>query len=409
MTLVKPHSENYYLDIKFGAGKSTTKNPSQIFKMLTPIDELYIIQDMHRFLPTFRLKMQDLERYYSNLFPFDERQHKLQIMFNRNSDVENSSVFEFDILRRYPSSDSLYDISGVLQIDNLFKPGKVRGFSGNVRDNLITIAAELGITETDISSSLDFDQNFIQPSWSNSKLLKYLRDNLIGNQDVAGYFCYIIPKQTLNGMKKVFVFKSLEEFYKQKVKYTFSDTPTPAYDNSANTFYYPILDYKAFDNRLLETNGCRKLDYDYYDYDTGVYALDSVDIEADKFYSLTEYFAIDQNSPDDNVSTTDQGRSNDFTPDFKGINKSLLFKKINDFSKIWITTWGLEDIYLGDIVRLQFFKDITAMVSHQYHGFWMVERIVHVLGEKFGTRLLLTRNGINTTSDTMLLEASVRK
>ena len=405
MAKLKAHSEQYHLDIKFGSDKSST---TRLSKFYNPIDEMYIIQDINRFLPTFRLKIQDVGGYYSNLFPYDKKQNKINVTFNRDRDIEGAANFDFDVYRRFPSSDFLYDIEGVLQINNFFKPSKIRGFSGLISDTLSTIADELGATSTDISPSLKYEKKIIQTYQSNSELLQYLRDNLLGTQNTAPYFCYITYKDLGQGIEKVFVFKSLDEFYKQKVKYTFSDSPTAVYDKKFKIIYYPILDFKAYDNyKLLETSGSQKLDYSHFNYTTDLYEMNSVDV--DDYYSLTRYFSINQDNTEDNSGSLNVGRSNDFSSDFQGKSKGMFYKKINDLSKFWITTWGLEDIYPGDIVRLQFFENTLNMLSYQYHGFWMVERIVHTLGQAFGTRLLLTRNGVNTIEDTMLKEATNRK
>ena len=412
MPSTKPHTQQYYLDIKFGTAKDTDKDPTRLPNLLNFVDELYIIQDINRFLPTFHLKTQDTGRYYSSFLPYDRRQNRIRIAFNRNGFPDGASIFDFDMYRRFPSSDLLYDVEGVLQIRNFFRPSKTRGFSGNIKNNLTTIANELGVDQVDISPSLSYDKDILQTNLSNSEFLQYLRDNLIGKQNEAPYFCYITSKSTINGMKKVFVFKSLDEFYKEEVKYTFSDSPTATYDEDSGETFYPILDFKAFDNyKLLETSGCKKMDYGYYNYDTGAYTVQSLKVVGnqeplDDFYSLTRYFSIDQDSSEDNVGIVDTGRGNAFTSDFKGKSKNRFFTRINDLSKFWITTWGLEDIYPGDIVRLQFFEDTVNMLSQQYHGFWMVERVIHMLGQLFGTRLLLTRNGINTVNDTMLVRVS---
>lgn len=408
MVAIKPHIEQYYLNVKFGTGKDSSKNIRRLIGAINPIHELTIIQSINRFLPTFRLKIQDIGGAYTNLKPYDKKQNRVQIAFSRDDRAETASIFDFDVYRRFPTSDSLYDIEGVLQIDNFFRPNKIRGFSGTIKDTLSEIANELGIDEVDISPTLDFRKNIVQPYWTNVELLDYLKRNLIGKESEAPYFCYITCRMTANGMKKVFVFKSLKELYSQKVKYTFSDIPVASYDGEADKIYYPILDFKAYDNyKLLETSGCKQVDYGYFDYDEGTYKLNSITV--DNYYSLTQYFSINQDSTTDNVGETDTGRSNDFTSDFEGKSKGTFFKKINNLSMFWITTWGLEDIYPGDIVRLQFLKDPVNMLSQQYHGFWMVERIVHLLGQVFGTRLLLTRNGINTVEDTMLKVADNRK
>lgn len=412
MSRTKPHVEQYYLDVKFGTGSDTSSNATRLSGDFNPIDELYIVQDINRFLPTFRLKIQDIGGYFANLRPYDKKQNKVRISFSRDGKPESASVFDFDIYRRFPTSDFVYDIAGMLQVNNFFKPNKIRGFTGLVKDNLSDIAvSELEIDEVDISPSLNFDKDIIQPNWSNAELLRYLKNNLIGSGDESAYFCFVTCRKASGGSDSVFVFKSLRDLCSQKAKYTFSDAPVASQDGFKDRVYYPILDFKVYDNyKMLETYGCKSVDYYYFDYDTSTYMLKSIDVKGnlnplDDYYSLTQYFSINQDSTNDNSGVLVTGRSNDFTQDFKGKTKNRFFKRINNLSKFWITTWGLEDIVPGDIVRLQFFREPTDMLSHQYHGFWLVERVIHMLGQTFGTRLLLTRNGINTDKSTMLVWA----
>lgn len=395
-------------------GKDSTKNPTYLMKLVNPILEFYIIQDLNRFLPTFRLKFRDIEGRYSNLTPYDKRQSNIRVTFNRNNNVEGAAVFDFDVYRQFPSSDDICDLSGVLQINNFFKPNKIRGFSGNLIDNISSIAIdELGVDEVDISASLNFDKDFIQSNVSNIELLKYLRDNLIGLQSEAPYFCYITCKNIGSKTKKVLVFKSLKEFYSKKLKYTFSDSPALSYDEKTKEITYPILDYKVYDNyKILDTLGSKQINYSYFDYNTGVYKIKDMSVKdnaisSDDYYSLTEYFSIDLESTNDNIILSATGRGNSFTSDFKGRSKGEFFRRINNLSKFWVTSVGLEDINPGDVVRLQFLKNSKTMLSQQYHGFWMVERVIHLFGDQFGTRLLLTRNGVNSSEQPALVWADL--
>jgi len=128
-------------------------------------------------------------------------------------------------------------------------------------------------------------------------------------------------------------------------------------------------------------------------------------IPQDDYYSLTKYFLIDKDDSQDDEMGVFGGRGTDFSSNFKGRVKGKYYKALNDLSKLWITSLGLEDIYPGDIVRVQFLSDPAMMMSYQYHGFWMVERVIHMIGHQFATRLLLTRSGMNTMESTSLLEA----
>ena len=48
-------------------------------------------------------------------------------------------------------------------------------------------------------------------------------------------------------------------------------------------------------------------------------------------------------------------------------------------------------------------------IGYQHQGFWMVERVVHVISGEFITRLLLTRNGSDCGQVCQLLPATKRK
>jgi len=45
------------------------------------------------------------------------------------------------------------------------------------------------------------------------------------------------------------------------------------------------------------------------------------------------------------------------------------------------------------------------MTDYIYNGFWMVERVVHRLGNVFTSDLMLTRNGIDTMQANTLVQA----
>jgi len=59
-------------------------------------------------------------------------------------------------------------------------------------------------------------------------------------------------------------------------------------------------------------------------------------------------------------------------------------------------------MYRGEVlVRGQLFL-------YQHSGLWLVKRVVHLIGDSFQTRLLLTRCGIDTDILTSLIEAENR-
>ncbi len=394
----KSDTTNYHLDVKLGVDR---------LPLSEHIEEFYIVQDLTKFLPSFRLRLRDADGFLSHLVSFDKKANTLTVILGSGSVVEGATEYKFDIYRRFPTSNDVYDIEGLLAIDGLFSPPRTRGLSGVIRDNLSSIALdELELDGADISASLDYSKNIVQPSWSNAELFRYLEGNLLGLQDAAGYFCYVCCKKK----KRILTFKTIKDFYSQPVKYNFVNTFDPQRDDQSGNISYPIFEYKAYDNYGV-VGSMKKQSYAYFDYANSEFTVDSISVKdnadsMDDYYSLTKYFLIDKDDIESSGVGMRAGRGTDFSSDFKGRIKGDYHKRLNSLSKFWITSLGLEDIYPGDIVRLQFLNDPAMMMSYQYHGFWMVERVIHMLGRQFGTRLLLTRNGMNTLESTSLVQAN---
>lgn len=372
--------------------------------------DFFIVSDMNRMLPSFRLRLLDSEGFLSCLLPFDHSLSKMFVSLGRATDAKMDSTVEygFDVYRRFPSSGLIYDTEGLLQVDELFSPPKIRGFSGTVKSTLETIAEELGVDNTEISVSLNYKKKIVQPGWSNGRLLNYLKGNLIGKNDEAGFFCFI--KNV--GLKTVFVFKSLKDFTRSGSKYKFCIGSEPF--ESEGEIYFPIIGYRAFDNyKLLGAAGCRKRGFAYFDYDDSEYVNDSLELQGnedstDDYYSLTEFFMIDKDDErEDNITLFGLGRGNEFNPDFKGKVLGSFHKDVTSLSKIWIDTWGIEDIYPGDLVEIQSLEHTIPedKIGYQYQGYWLVERVVQMIGNALLTRLLLTRGGMSAATKQNLLEA----
>ena len=398
-TTFKSDTINYHLDVKIGIDRLPLSYQH--------IEEFYIVQDLNKFLPSFRLRIRDTEGFLSHLVPFDKKANTITVVLGSGPVAEGTVEYKFKVYRRFPTSDDIYDVEGLLDVEGLFSPPRTRGLSGTIRDNLSSIAIdELGLDDANISASLDYNKNIVQPSWSNAELFRYLESNLQGLQEDAGYFCYVCCKKR----KKILVFKSVKDFYSQFVKYNFINTFDPQQDEDSGEVRYPIFEYKVFDNYKV-VGDLRKQNYSYFDYDNSEYKVDSISVKdntisQDDYYSLTKYFLIDKDDSEDSGVGIAAGRGNDFSSNFKGRIKGNYYKRLNSLSKLWITSLGLEDIYPGDIARVQFLNDPSMMMSYQYHGFWMVERVIHMIGHQFATRLLLTRSGMNTMEDTSLLEAN---
>jgi len=380
---------NYILTIKIGDDEVVIE-PQKI-------EELTITQDIDRFLPVFRLRVKDPTAALTQIIPFDKASNTISIGIARGDTHNNLNEFKFTVERRVCIEEDTYEISGVLDIDDLFSASKIRSLTGNLKDNLEVLATdELKISEVEVGSSLDYDKTIIQPNWNNAGLLKYLRYNLLGKGEEAGYFCFIKNK---NG-QTIFVFKSLFELYLNSVKYKFIVGP----DSRKN--YYPVSSFKIYDNSELITDyGALSQRYEYFKYSTGEYLSESIPIE--NFSSLTDYFLVDKEDKVSGISFMGVGHSNSFTSDFKGRVKNNYYRRLGDLIHMWISTYGLEDISPGDIVQVVFGEMLhrKQLFLYQHSGLWMVKRVVHIVGKSFLSNLLLVRNGIDTDMDTSLLPA----
>jgi len=382
---------NYTLNVKFGG--ITVPLSHQMVRELT------IAQDIDRFLPTFKLVVKDATGLLGEYIPFDRNLNKVSIEIARGTSQDNLNEFEFTVSRRRTNSERDYVIQGILDVNNLVETRKTRALTGNVRSNLETIAKdELGIDEQniDIGLSLDYDKTLLQPAWTNAKFFNYIKRNLLGRNSEAGYYCFI---KNIQG-KRILVFKSIDELFSIKAKYNL------LVSHKQHEDFYPVLDYKVYDDSQLVANfGAKYQTYEYFDYATGVNK--TARITTDEYPSLTEQYLIDDDRNTDSVIFSDLGRSNDFTSDFKGRVKNNFYRRMTEPIHMWAATWGLESISPGDIVNVLFGEAFLGgdLSMYQHSGFWMVKRVVHIVSSSFLTNLLLTRSGVDTDTDTTLMNA----
>lgn len=377
------------------------------------IKEFTITLDINSFLPSFRLIMNDSEGILTHLTPFDLSSGRLHVSIGQSTDlgIEDTTDFSFDIYRRFPTSDFVWEVEGLLMVDDLFSPDKIRGFNETIQSTLETIAAELGVDSTEISASLAHRKTLIQPGWSNAKFLNYVKRNVAGMAWESGFFSFIKCVKT----RTVFVFKSIDDFVGQSPKYRFRLGPEVYVDRDANRTYYPILEYNIVDNyRLLGLLGSRRQEYTYFDYTLGKPKIANLEVDRNSevlydFPSLTRYYQIDkEEDANDNITLYNTGRSNSLTSDFTERALGLFHKNLVDLSKMWIDTFGISDIYPGDIVEVQKIEHVSRgeEFGYQGQGYWIVEKVVHVVGHGYITRLLLTRNGTDFMEGHSLLPAA---
>jgi hypothetical protein len=388
----------YHIRVKFGEDDLPVSNSN--------LRELTIVQDINKFLPEFKLTLQDTTGALTHIFPFDQGMSKIYIEIAKTPVNEDINSFSFAVYRRKPGNDvsnpfGIYDVEGLLDMSGLFGPDYCRGLSGNIKTNLENIAKnELGITNTDVSTGLSYSKNLLQPKWSNIQFLKYLKENLIGSNNECGFRSFIkrYNRQTY------FVFKSLTEMVASPVAYKFILADKPYEDR------LPVFSYYIFDNyKLYESFGSKKQAYSYFNYDTTTYTEGTEDVQS--YQSLSDFFLIDKNDSESSNAITNTGRSNDFTSNFAGMVKGSYYNRLASLVKMWISTEGLPNVVPGQTVEVFFPHGLQAseLYSYQYSGFWLVEQVVHNLGEAFYTKLLLTRHGMDTDKATSLLSATKRK
>lgn len=379
---------NYLLDMKFG-GIEMPISPQMV-------QSVSVTMDVDRILPTFRIVMKDATGILGEIAPYDKTLNSIELKFARSDNPEKFNTFKLSVKRRKPDSDRVYTVEGVLDVPNLLTTVYKRALTGNVRATIESIASDDLQIASEVGASLDYEKTILQPRWTIAKLLNYLSDNLIGNGGEVGYHCFV---KNVGGVQTL-VMKSLDEILSSAQKFGFIVAPKPYKD------LYPVVDYRVYDNsQLLVDLGAKTQDYGYFDYTTGAFVESSIDV--DGCPALSERTLIDDDNSNNSVFISGLGRNNDFTADFAGRVSSNYYKRVNSFVNVWISTWGIEDISPGDIVKLLFSEALARGRMFMYHlsGYWMVSRVVQVLGPSYMTNLLLTRNGIDTDFDTSLIKS----
>lgn len=250
----------------------------------------------------------------------------------------------------------------------------------------------------EISPTFDYTKLIVQPQWSNGDLLNYLKDNLVTSDNDAGIFCFI----KRYGNKSYLVFKTLRDLVSVHADYNLIVNPGPIED------YIEVYKYSINDNyKMFGLFGSKKQAYGYYDYANSEYVKSEISCQGMK--SLSGYFLVDQNDSEDSDRIVDTGTSNDFTGDFMGRVKSSYFNRLSNLLSMWVLIPGDIRIVPGITMKVLFGTSAENIASHLYSGYWLVKRVVHNFGEKFSTRLLLIRNGIDTDARTTLLLADDKK
>ena len=249
----------------------------------------------------------------------------------------------------------------------------------------------------DIISAMEFDEtdieetesniDVIQPSWTNSSMMKWISQNSINTSGIGGYVYFL----TLDNR---FVFSTLDNLYNQKPVKDITHT-TLTKDSEGYNFlkiennYIPTLLANGFGTK-----------YTYFDYDTKQYVSGSkvlTDID-ERQLSDWYYMAKSHMKPSKhycggrNINTTDV------------IDNNLLVNA-NSVQKINLYVTGDIDVHIGNLINLKIpiAKRIQdgEVINETYSGYWLVWKVAQLFSisdDNFQTHLFLTRNGINGKS-----------
>lgn len=365
------------------------------------IEELTITQDIDRILPIFRMRLKDSTGNLGEIIPFDKELNLVSIRVSRSNIPSNLNEFNFKVKRRRATFEKMYEVEGILNVDELISPNKERALSGSIKSSLEDLAnTDLKISESEVSASLDYEKVLIQPNWNNMTFLRWLKGNLIGKNNETCFYCFV---KNIRG-SKVFVFKNIGELNLAPIQHKV----IIGYKHCED--YIPVVDFEVFDNSQVITDfGALSQLYSYFDYTNGRLVESSASTL--DCPSLSELFLVDKDNTSQN-KMINLGRSNSFTSNFKGRVEGNFFDRLNGLIQMWISTWGLENVSPGDIVKVVFSEALERanLFIYQHSGYWMVKRVVHIIGQSFMTNLLLSRCGIDTDLSTSLLEATkVRK
>jgi hypothetical protein len=366
------------------------------------IEELTIAQDIERLVPTLTLRIKDATNLLASVVPHDKQSNSITLIFSRPGLYDKRNTFNFSVKRRRALSDGTYEVYGSLSTEGLFSPYRNRALTGNLRSSIESIVFnELKLEIAEVGSSLNYVKTVIQPYWTNARLLRYLKDRVEGSGGETCYYCFINNK---NGVPAL-IFKSIEELFLSEITYNFI-VGARQFEN-----FFPVSEHRIYDNSQIRSFfSARTANYNYFNYESGVYTSSS-SIDLDSCPSLSKYYLVDKEDTT-NMSIPYLGRSNDFTSDFRGKIGQKFYGDLTNSVHMWISTWGIEDIVPGDIVLVVFAEAMVrgGLFVYQHSGFWMVKRVVHLLGNSFMTNLLLVRCGVDTNIETSLTPATeVRK
>ena len=358
------------------------------------IHHFFITQDIDMYTPTCEMGIVDGSEFLTQITLPDASFDTINLSTSHSIDSPYSNDYSFSVLSKTPE-DGTYNVQALLNVPNLIDTTYKRGWNKSIKEVLVDIVTEeLGIDEYEISDSLDYAKLIVQPNWTNAQLFTYLKNTLVGMNGDAGWYCYI---KVYHG-KYIFVFKHVNEFNTADIKFRYI-VGSQSLPDAIGAYAY-----RTWDNYgLFRLFGSRQQNYSYFDYDSGQYVDSSVDTSG--YASLTQYFGIETNDTEGGINPP-TGRSTDYSSDSMGMVKSSFYKRVSGLSKMMLTAQGNMHICPGDKINVTFANSISSgmMNNYQYAGDWIVEKVIHMYSTTYMNKLLLTRNGIDTTLDTTLLK-----
>lgn len=383
---------NYILKVNFGE--------SDVAIDVNNIEEFTIVQDLKKFLPEFHIRLIDPSGVLTHLVPFGKDINKIKVQIGESYQSAVSNSFDFQVYRREPTgafgSGAVFDVRGLLEVGNLFAPSFCRSFNGTLSSTVQSIAMEMGINKVEVSANLNYLKPVIQPHVSNAQFLDWLERAMIGADDDGGYNIFVSQRDGISTLNC----KTYRDLNLGPLRYKFIIDDNPFED------YYPASVENIMDHYLLMgIFGAKKQRSEYFDYDASEWKI--IDYDYTDFTSLTDFFAIDGDDSEESQHLNSMGTSNGFSANFKGHVLGNYYSRLESLSKMWILTWGQANICPGDVVKVLFAQGQSSGIlqSFQFSGNWVVERVVHSLTSTHRTRLLLTRNGMDTDKDSTLVRA----
>lgn len=397
---------NYELVVTLGS----TQNKEHLNIDPNLIEEITIIQDINKFLPTFRMRLSDPSGGLSYLKPFDSSTNTVSIKIAATGDdISEANNFDFTVYQKVPVQttidSAIYDVSGALVVQNFFAPSHIRRSTDTVKQFLGgTLFEELFPStggRANISSTLDVTTTLYQPNWTNAELVEDLKKRLRGSNGEAGYKIFVSMLRSYAHLNV----RTWNELCMQPISAVFYIGEDPITGGSATI--NPILFHKNFDSyMLMGATGIKQQNYTYFDYEASEFVTSSVNL--DGMTSLTNYHLIDSMDTTESDSAF-YGRTHDFTEDFSERAASTLYDKAQGLVKMWADTDGgnMHNLQPGSIVQVMFGLNVGGQPEeYQHSGFWMIEKVIHIIGKTFFTRMLLTRTGLDgSTKECTLVKA----